>query len=122
MNLVAVSFESNRIYLSCPGAHSMYSDYLAPTSASLSYAKYFQYTCIRLCHLCMFDRAYYRSSILSMSLCIVSIKKTQRTRLHIYTTGSFWLVFVFIKVYDTGTCFLVKKKIFSSISVHGQPL
>lgn len=75
MNLVAVSFESNRIYLSSPGAQSMYSDYLAPTSASLSYTKYFQYTCIRLCHLCMFDRAYYRSSILSMSLCIVSIKK-----------------------------------------------
>lgn len=61
------------------------------------------------------DQVYY------LCHCALSLKKNGEQGC-IYTTGSFWLVFVFIKVYDTGTCFLVKKKIFSSISVHGQPL
>lgn len=54
--------------------------------------------------------------------CHCALSRRTENKVAQYTTGSFWLVFVFIKVYDTGTCFLVKKKIFSSISVHGQPL
>lgn len=42
------------------------------------------YMYIRLCHLFMFDQAYYRSSILSMSLCIVSFfLKNWTTRVHL---------------------------------------
>lgn len=68
------------------------------------------YMYIRLCHLFMFDRAYYRSSILSMSLCIVSLKKTDNK-------GAFILREIFCLFLYSSKCkihvFFVKRKMFS---------
>lgn len=77
------------------------------------------YMYIRICHLFMFDQAYYRSSILSMSLCIVSLKKNWTTRVHLYY-GKFFVCFCIHQ--SVRYMFFCKKEDVRNINVHGQPL
>lgn len=77
------------------------------------------YMYIRLCHLFMFDQAYYRSSILSMSLCIVSFLKNWTTRVHLYY-GKFFVCFCIH--HSVRYMFFCKKEDVLDINVHGLPL
>lgn len=80
------------------------------------------YMYIRLCHLFMFDQAYYRSSILSMSLCIVSFLKKIGQQGCIYRVYYGKLFVCFCIHQSVRYMFFCKKEDVLNINVHGLPL
>lgn len=77
------------------------------------------YMYLRLCHLFMLDQAYYRSSILSMSLCIVSFFFKMDNK------GAFILREIFcLFLYSSSVryMFFCKKEDVLNINVHGLSL